>query len=335
MSGFVRWLAPRYEEIRGSLKEERAVLREWAAVRNRHKRTPGIVADLALGLRYFLLFAHDADALTAEEAKSLWVQGWNSLGKAAAAQHQHQAAGEPTGRFRELLSAAIASGRAHVANPDGERPQDAEAWGWRVATAGSRDFEREEWKPQGERVGWVEDEDLYLEPDAAYAAVQKQGLDSGDSLSVTERTLRKRLHERGLLLSVDDKRQVLTIRRKLESRRRGVLHLSSGFLSPDSKKPVQPDHGEQEPLRNGKYAPPLWSGGEHEPDHGPPTDPSTEGDGRVTDGRWSGREQEPDHGPDPAKLHTHRENSVRGRVGRVIEVEKEGSQNKQEEVHIL
>jgi hypothetical protein len=330
-SGYVRWLAARYGETKGGLSEERAALREAAAKAAQHRRTPGIIADLALGLGYLLYFAHEAGALSTMHAMKLWERGWRALGEAAADQQGYQAAGEPTGRFRELLSAAVASGRAHVADPDGEKPSNADAWGWRVATVGRGDFEREEWKPQGDRVGWAEDEDLYLEPDAAYAAVQKQGRDSGDSLSVTERTLRKRLHERGLLQSVDDKRQVLTIRRKLESRRRGVLHLSSSFLSPDSNKPDQPDHGTQEPLRNGEYAPPLWSGSDRKPDHDPTTNPTTRRDGRVTDGRWSGSEQEPDH----AKDHTYQENASHGRVGQVIEMEEEISEDKEEEVHIL
>jgi hypothetical protein len=115
-----------------------------------------------------------------------------------------------------------------------------EAWGWRQATVGSGDFEREEWRPQGERVGWLEDEDLYLEPDAALAAVQKQGRDSGEPLAVTGRTLRKRLHERGLLLSTGKEREgreTLTVRHTLEGSRKSVLHMASDFLSIPSAKP--------------------------------------------------------------------------------------------------
>ena len=120
-----------------------------------------------------------------------------------------------------------------------------EAWGWRQATVGSGDFEREEWRPQGERVGWLEDEDLYLEPDAALAAVQKQGRDSGEPLAVTGRTLRKRLHERGLLLSTGKEREgreTLTVRHTLEGSRKSVLHMASDFLSIPSAEPDQPGH---------------------------------------------------------------------------------------------
>src|SRR5919107_3855479 len=142
MSGYVRWLAIRYEELRESLKEEHAELRRAAGASGQHRRTPGIVADLALGLRYFLLFAHESGAIDSETARELWARGWRALGEAASGQSQHQAAGEPTRRFRELLSAALVSGRAHVANPEGGEPEVPEAWGWRGATGGSGDFER-------------------------------------------------------------------------------------------------------------------------------------------------------------------------------------------------
>src|SRR5919107_153296 len=151
MSGFVRWSASRYKELRSGLKEQHALLREAASTSSQHKRTPGIVADLALGLRHFLLFANEAGALSEAEAEELWARGWLALGDAAAAQSQHQSANEPTQRFRELLSAAIASGRAHVADPGGDRPNKPEAWGWRPAVVGSADFEREEWRGPG---GW-------------------------------------------------------------------------------------------------------------------------------------------------------------------------------------
>jgi hypothetical protein len=113
----------------------------------------------------------------------------------------------------------------------------------------------------------VEKESLYLLPEAAYAVVQKQGRDSGEPLTVTERTLRKRLHERGLLLSVEDSRPTLAVRRTLGGRRRGVLHLSTDFLSLHTNRPDQPDHDRENWLEHGDRAPSLWSGLHQQPDH--------------------------------------------------------------------
>ena len=318
MSGYIRWLATRYEGIRESLKEEHADLRRAAGTSGHHRRTPGIVADLALGLRYFLLFANESGAIDSEKARELWARSWRALGEAASGQSQHQKAGEPTRRFRELLSAALASGRAHVANPEGGEPEVPEAWGWRQATVGSGDFEREEWRPQGERVGWLEEEDLYLEPDAVLAAIQKQGRDSGEPLVVTGRTLRRRLHEGGLLLSTGKEREgreTLTVRHTLEGSRKSVLHMASDFLSIHSAEPAQPDHDGGKAHRHAENVPPLWSGRKREPGHISdqqfPPQASRRG--------WSGRGQEPRGKSDQRKASKHAENIRNGQVGQVTE----------------
>ncbi len=316
VSGIVRWLAPRYGGTKGGLGEERAALREAAAATAQHRRTPGIVADLALGLRYFLIFAYEIGALTAEESEALWTRGWLALGEAAAEQHRHQEASEPTERFGELLAAAIASGRAHVAGRKGDEPETPDAWGWRAASVGSRDFQRVEWKPLGERVGWVEGEDLYLEPEAAYAAVQKQGRDSGDPPVISERTMRKRLHERGLLLSVENSRSTLTVRRMLDGRRRGVLHLSTGFFSPRTDRTDQPDHDHQKSLGRTQLAPSLWSGCGRKFDH--VSDNVVPG---QTHGQLAGQvKNNGDHGPDQRKVDKSGDFPEAGQVGQVCEV---------------
>src|SRR5215207_2417306 len=315
MAGFVRWSASRYEELRSGLKEEHTFLREAASTSSQHRRTPGIVADLALGLRHFLLFANEVRALSETEAEEFWVQGWLALGDAAAAQSQHQSASEPTQRFRELLSAAVASGRAHLAGTEGYEPTSPGAWGWRLCG--------DEWRPQGEWVGWITGEDLYLEPEAAFAAAQRQGRDSGDALTISSKTLRRRLHERGLLASMDDTRGVLTVRRVLDGSRRNVLHTSSNLLSTPSTRPDQPDHEPKEPHRYKVSAPPLWSGQgfitRPAPDHKPDQELQLGSGGRISGEHWSGNGQEPDHEPDQQKPLIHAENQANGRVGQVFD----------------
>jgi hypothetical protein len=264
MSGYLRWLAERYEGLQERLKEERAELRALASTSAQHRRTPGITADLALGLRYFLNFARESQAISTQEAGKLWEKGWRALGAVASAQLQHQVADEPTRRFRELLGAAVASGQAHVADPKGDEPKGSDpraptAWGWREVTVGTGEHERDEWRPQGNLVGWVEEDSLYLEPESAYAAAQRQGRDSGDQLTITGRTLRKRLGERGLLLSVDEARGTLTVRKVVGGRRREVLHLPSNFLSALSSEGDQPDHDQEVADSQEGFTPPLWS----------------------------------------------------------------------------
>jgi hypothetical protein len=279
MAGYDRWLAPWYGTINASMREELAELRVAAGRSGHHRRTPEIVANLALGMRYLLTFAADVGAVTAKEAESLWRRGWGALGKAAMNHTQHQVAQEPTRRFLELLSAAIASGRAHVADPEGEAPEDPKAWGWR--------FTGEEWRPKGERTGWVDGECLYLEPEAAFAATQRQGRDGGDPLAVTGRTLNQRLHERGLLAS--NEAPHLTVRRVLQGRRRRVLHLTADVLSHPVHKVGSVGHGIEEALAHAANQPSLRTNGDgasgppgapqgKELGHGPPEGPSANGE---------------------------------------------------------
>jgi hypothetical protein len=231
LAGFLRWNAARYETTQREFQALVPELRQRAAASGEHRRTPDIVANLMAGMGLFLAFARGAGAVSDAERDELLDRSWRALGEAARAQAGHQAPAEPARRFLELLRGAIASGRAHLAGPTGDRPEVAEeAWGWRRDSYGT-------WEPKGERVGWLDGDDCYLEPDAAYAVVQRLGQEVGDRLPLTPQTLRRRLKEAGALASSETKRRMLTVRRTLEGQRREVLHLRKETVSPSSAGP--------------------------------------------------------------------------------------------------
>jgi hypothetical protein len=163
MAGFVRWLAPQYDCVRDLLVAERLELRERAARDGQHARTPGSVADLALDLRYLLDFALEYGAIDSAKRATRWERGWAALCEAGAAQAEHTCAADPVEAFRGLLTAALASGRAHLAAPDGSYPETPSAWGWRREDG--RDGPT--WGPQGRRVGWIDGDAMLLQPEAA------------------------------------------------------------------------------------------------------------------------------------------------------------------------
>src|SRR5256714_86260 len=225
LAGFLQWMAGRYETTQRQFQALMPKLRARAAASGAHRRTPEIVANLAAGFGLFLAFARSVRALTDAEHAELLERSWRALGEAARAQTAHQAPAEPARRFLELLAGAMSSGRAHVAAPDGNRPNaGGGTWGWRLNAYGTHE-------PMGDRVGWLEGEDLYLDPDAAYAAVQRLGQEIGDRIALTPQTLRKRLKERGILATYETQRRMLTVRRTLEGQRREVLHLHREALS--------------------------------------------------------------------------------------------------------
>jgi hypothetical protein len=231
-AGFVRYIAPRYEQILHSFRDKVEALRREAAEGTSHCRTPDIVANLALGLRHFIAFALEAGAISEVEAAELWKNGWAALVQAGRAQADHQAANEPARRFIELTKSALGSGHAHVAGEDGGAPKNAGAWGWRMGNKG-------EWEAQGDRIGWIDGDDVFLEPDASYSAANKMGGARGDGLSITARTLRKRMDEMNMVVRPGDREELLT-RKVLEGRTRSVLHLAAGVLSPESTIPTIP-----------------------------------------------------------------------------------------------
>jgi hypothetical protein len=253
MAGYLRWLAGQYPAIRANLRQQRDELRdrsrrEFAAG---HARSPTVVADLALGLKYLFDYGVVVGAIDAEERAELVRRCWSALHQAAAAQVEHVRSYEATHQFLRLLSGALASGRGHVAGPDGLKPASPEAWGWHGKEYNLREGEPHaadtdvSFLPKGSRIGWVSGDDLYLEPEASFAAAQELARQQGESLTVSPSTLRKRLHEEDLLASTDPKREVLTVRRTLEGRRREVIHLRASVLS--AEKPDQPDQGGSAP----------------------------------------------------------------------------------------
>jgi hypothetical protein len=233
-SSFIKWLAPKYAELQTQLRELVTDQRDKASHSGTHKRTPEIVANLLIGVRYFLDFALNAGALTESEAAALHSKWQTVLMGVAADQSKHHQSAEPTQLFLDVLKGALASGRAHVANREGGSPYvSPEGWGWRNASNGG-----DEWKPQGDRIGWVDGDDLYIEPQASYTAVQGVGQHTGQAIPIGILTLKRRLKENGHLVSTDISRETITVRRVLESQRREVLHLRASLLF---EKPDQPD----------------------------------------------------------------------------------------------
>jgi len=224
MSGFLRWGASRYEEIRTRLKERIPELREQASKEGQHNRIPTIVAELYAGFEVFADFAADHNV----HVEKLRDECWRYLCEAAQAQARHQEASEPTTVFLQLLNSAISSGEAHVADRKGNAPKEErpETLGWVVLE--ENDYSPD-WKAQGARVGWIDGDDLYLDPSAVFKAAQRMATDT-DRISVQKNTLMKLLRERGHLRIWDKGRGKNTVRQTLQGKRRNVLHLGASVL---------------------------------------------------------------------------------------------------------
>ena len=227
MGAYVQYVAANYDQVQAAFQD--GVLSARSRATKVHSRTPGIVADLQVGLELFLDFAVTVGAIPETRRDELADRCWTALNHVAKEQRVPQEASEPAHRFLDLARAALAAGRAHVSSIWGYAPKNPEFWGWRIEGAG----ENQRWVPKGQCIGWTDLTHLYLEPTAAFVTVQAFARDTGEALAVSETTLWKRLKEKGLLASVDAARQTNTIRKTILGAQRKVVHLSVSALTGD------------------------------------------------------------------------------------------------------
>jgi hypothetical protein len=228
MAGFAAWPSPRYAAVLGGLDAERVELRGQFVGTYPHARTPDIVANLLLGLRYLLRFAESVGAIDRRQHDELWRRGEVAFRAVAEQQGEHQRATDPVARFPEMIAAILSSGRGHVAGPDGTEPcvpPSPAAWGWEGrefrSGAGATSIT---YRARGNKIGWIVEGELYLDPDSTYAALSELARDQGQAYPITQQTLTRRLNESGLLTRTDSGRT--TYPATLEGHRRRVLVLA-------------------------------------------------------------------------------------------------------------
>jgi hypothetical protein len=111
------------------------------------------------------------------------------------------------------------------------------ACGWRSEIRG----DDEVWRPLGERIDFIDGDDICLDSLAARRVAQQVANAAGDPLLIQDPTLRNRLHERRYLRSRDEKRQRYTLRRTVAGARIEVLHPARSLViepSVDTTAPV-------------------------------------------------------------------------------------------------
>jgi hypothetical protein len=100
--------------------------------------------------------------------------------------------------------------------------------------------------------------EVYLDSINAHRVAQLVGQSSGDALSVSERTLVKRLHEGGWLASTEPGRGRNKVRRYLSGRQRGVLHMRATSFSEETAKTAIPARGDDERQATDSRQLPGW-----------------------------------------------------------------------------
>jgi len=227
IGGYIRWMAQDYTARRAAFDEQVSALRAQCLQKG-HARTPVLVANLHAGFQLFLDYALSAGAVDQPACCELADNFRAALSRCVLAQDDVQTAAEPTAVYFSLLKTALSTKQAHFASLSEGPPERHELWGWRRSSISGN------WEAPGMCIGWIEADDLYLEPDAAFYIAKQIERSMGESIAITPTTLNKRLAENNLLLDRDQKRKTYKIRKAIGGSTRNILHLSlSKFAGTD------------------------------------------------------------------------------------------------------
>jgi hypothetical protein len=236
MTRYLTWIAPRIAAIQDQLQDLVAEERERLTIPG-HARAGTNTANMILGMRYFLTFATECGAISIEEAQSYLRRCQVALQEIANDAAKEDRQEKPSEQWRRLLVSAISSRNAHLTDENGNCP--GIEYGWiksiRGVTIDGAASTEETVRGGGDRIGWIEDEDIYLYPVPAYKAAKAMGSATSDDITTLESTLRKFLNQDGILASTDlaTPRNTITVRRRLGGSRENVLHLKKSMLFAD------------------------------------------------------------------------------------------------------
>jgi hypothetical protein len=239
MAAFIQHLAPRMDTIQEQLRCEVEKLRSSIAAT--HKKVATNIAQLGVGLKWFLDFAQDAGALSSDEREKLWKRGWTALCRVGECQSRQQQNNDPAERFIALVKAVLAGGVAHIVDAkSGEVPKrgDPGMLGWELFTQTVPDngsFKQvTTLRPKGLKIGWISKEYLYLNFNLTWATIQRVAQESGDRIPITFEMMKQHLYEKGLLSKVEYKKDEVDRydpKAELECGRTRVLHLRPAVLN--------------------------------------------------------------------------------------------------------
>jgi DNA primase len=196
LAGYLRWIAPQWEELAETLPAQVRDLRDQARVTlgGLHLRLPAALALLYTGLELGLAFAVEAGAITETEAEDLRARGWEALRAGSIAQAQRVEAERPTVIFLDVLGTLLGQGKVFLLDKDGI--------GGKIGGGAAGE----------EKLGWYDAEHIYLQGGAAYNRVARFLRDQGETFPVKKGTLRKYMVEEGLLLAADEGRKTAVVR---------------------------------------------------------------------------------------------------------------------------
>jgi len=131
---------------------------------------------------------------------------------------------DPAQRFCNQIREAFAQGKVFVEDENGGNPLGASRWGWTLQTIHHSDGTRsDDWRPSpgASMLGWIDQDFLYLLPDASYRLAY-ENLQRAGVMLIPQTPLWKLLVDRGYLQRGEKR---YTTRKRIGTERHYVLKL--------------------------------------------------------------------------------------------------------------
>ena len=200
MVGYIRWMAGRYETLSQRMPAHQESLRDKlrGELARSHPRTSDAAAALLTALTVLEAYARSVGAMDEESGKEFLGRASAGVLEAARAHTEATQGGDPATRFIELLRSLFNAGRAYAKDREtGKEPSNFEEVGWeRCETQYEESVSP---KKNAEFIGWADDDYLYLDKEAAYAAVAGFAQRGDIPFGIKQRALWAALKQAGLL----------------------------------------------------------------------------------------------------------------------------------------
>lgn len=235
MSAFVIWWAARMPAHAYVSELEHRFAADLAAATEAPGRYVESSADKAAGLFCGLQFALSRGWVSEDRSRELWERAWAGLCESLRAQVDAGVGQSMADRIRDSILDGLAVGAVHVMDVHGEMPKGAQSLGWRGEYA------------QGNGIGWVDGERLFLLPSAAAAFVARYSAEAGAPIEITARAMGEALETAGYITGSDrnqNGRRVHrhTIQKKITGHR-SPKELWSMALPVETEGPAGGGHG--------------------------------------------------------------------------------------------
>jgi hypothetical protein len=226
MAGFIHYVAENFEEVQQQRRLQNQAAREAAALTTAHGRGVAIRMELSSTANILSRFFTHAGAMTETNARE-WLNSIDqALAEVACEREEQEQEVDTARRSLEFLQTAITRGDAYLTDSSEEPlPEHPARYGWRKQPMVGTSTPGFVWEPRGNHIGWVDDEGIYLDPAAAFAAIQHLARATDDPLTTSTTAWRRSLHEKGFLKKKETKRGVYTYRKTLGDGRKDVLWL--------------------------------------------------------------------------------------------------------------